>query len=121
MDQIGQKLIYSMTKVRILQPSASNLAELVLILGLTALHLAVLSGQVPMVKMLLAYGAKPDVQDARSGKTGLFLTIELGYQSIVELLLSYGGSASIASYSGVTPASLGTENRKIMANMIQNI
>ena len=70
-----------------------------------------------MVKMLLADGAKPDVQDARSGKTGLFIAVELGYQSIAELLLCYGGSANISSYSGVMPASLGVENRKIISNI----
>eukprot|EP00092_Neocalanus_flemingeri_P088770 GFUD01112204.1.p1 GENE.GFUD01112204.1~~GFUD01112204.1.p1 ORF type:complete len:192 (-),score=33.14 GFUD01112204.1:8-583(-) len=74
--------------------------------GQTALHLAVSSGQDALVKMLLAYGAKPDIQDAKSGKTGLFLAIERGNQSMAEQLLCYGGSVSIPSYGGVAPASL---------------
>ena len=88
--------------------------------GQTALHLAVLSKQDSLVKMLLAYGAKPDIQDVKSGKTGLFIAIEQGNQAIAELLLSYGGSVSIPSYSGGTPASLYSENRKMMAIMTQN-
>ena len=73
-----------------------------------------------MVKMLLAYGAKPDTQDLKSGKTGLLLAIEQGNHSIAELLISYGGRISIPSWGGVTPASLCSENRKMMAVIIQN-
>ena len=90
------------------------------VLGQSALHLAVMSGQHAMVKMLLAHGARPDTQELTSGKTGLFLAIEQGDEDIVELLLSYGGSVSIPSYGGVTPLTIATENRKIMGMIFQN-
>ena len=85
--------------------------------GLTPLHLVVLARDEIMVKMLLAFGARPDsqvgmhekqtkaiiifpTQDARNGKTATFLATELGCSGIVQLLASYGASASLASYSG---------------------
>jgi ankyrin repeat protein len=73
-----------------------------------------------MVKMLLAYGAKPDIQELKSGKTGLLLAIEQGNQDIAELLLCYGGSVGIPSFGGVMPASLCLENRKLTEMINQN-
>jgi len=80
--------------------------------GQTALHLALLSGKEAVVKMLLAYGAKPDIQELKSGKTGLLLALEQGNQSMAELLICYGANMSVPSWGGVTPASLCSENRK---------
>ena len=65
-----------------------------------------------VVKMLLAYGAKPDIQECKSGKTGLLLALEKGNQSLAELLICYGASMSSQSWGGVTPASLCSENKK---------
>ena len=71
-----------------------------------------MSGKEPLVKMLLAYGAKPDIQECKGGKTGLLLALEQGNQSLAELLICYGASMSSQSWGGVTPASLCSENRK---------
>ena len=79
--------------------------------GHTPLHLAVVLGHSILVRMLLASGARPDVQAATSGKTGLFLAVEQGNQPLVELLLSYGGSVSIPSFSGVTQAHIINQNK----------
>ena len=83
-----------------------------MLLGQTALHLTVLRGKESMLKMLLAHGARPDVPELKSGKTGLLMALELGDQAIAELLVCYGASMSLASWSGVTPASVSSENRK---------
>jgi len=83
-----------------------------MISGQTALHLALISENEAMVKMLLAYGAKPDVQELRSGKTGLLMALEHGNQNLAELLVCYGASMSISSWGGVTPASICAENKK---------
>ena len=76
------------------------------------MHISILSSKESEVKMLLAYGAKPDIQELKSGKTGLLLALEQGNQSMAELLICYGASMSVASWGGVTPASLCSENRK---------
>ena len=68
--------------------------------------------------MLLAYGAKLDIQECKSGKTGLLLALEQGNQSLAELLICYGASISIPSWGGVTPASLCSENRKKSEQLI---
>jgi ankyrin repeat protein len=112
MCRITQKLTVSMTKVCGLQPSTFFVMKIAFV-GQTALHIAVLCRQYTMVKMLLAYGAKPDIQELKSGKTGLLLAIEQGNQSIADLLISYGGSISIPSWGGVTPSSICSVNRKM--------
>jgi len=44
--------------------------------GLGAVHLAVINGEDSMLKQLLAYGAKPDLQEMTGGKTAMFLAVE---------------------------------------------
>jgi len=61
--------------------------------GLTALHLAVIQKDESMVKSLLASGAKPELQDARSGKTALCLAVEIGCHKVVDLLNLYGSGS----------------------------
>lgn len=76
--------------------------------GETCLHSAVISGQISLVRMLLAAGVNPDLQCVTSGKTGLFLAVENGHQAIAETLICYGANLTTPTYSGNTPASLCT-------------
>jgi len=87
--------------------------------GQAALHLAVVRGDVGLVHDFLAAGAKPDTQELTAGKTPMFLAVEKGRQDIIETLLCYGASVSIPNFSGVTPLSLCSENRRLAAVMTQ--
>ena len=77
-----------------------------------------MSGKESLLKMLLAYGAKPDIQECKGGKTGLLLALEQGNQSLAELMICYGASMSIQTWGGVTPASCCYENRKHSEQLI---
>merc|ERR1719347_1968732 len=71
--------------------------------GLTPLHLAVMRKDASMVKSLLASGAKPELQDARSGKTALNLASELGCPEVGDLLTVYGAGSAPTNYSAFSP------------------
>merc|ERR1712029_1168109 len=67
-------------------------------LGETCLHQAASSGDGVSTKMLLAAGANPDIQCAKSGKTGLYLAVEGGHQAVAETMLCYGANLTMATY-----------------------
>ena len=90
--------------------------------------MAVLSKNASLVKMLLAFGAKPDLQvrknmflsfevesfqDARGGKTPIFLATELGLPGVVHLLVSFGARVTVANYVGVIPSSVALDSRSV--------
>jgi len=65
--------------------------------GQTALHFAVLAGNIFMVKLLLQYNALLDIQD-HEGKTPLFYAVEKNHVEIAELLLQAGANRQLGLF-----------------------
>ncbi|XP_061843062.1 NF-kappa-B inhibitor epsilon [Nerophis lumbriciformis] len=74
--------------------------------GLACLHLAALSRQHQIMKLLMKKGADLNVQEGTSGKTPLHLAVELHDAALVKLLLSRGANVDAAMYNGCTPLHL---------------
>lgn len=87
--------------------------------GLTALHLAVRSGNETITRILLDSGANINSQDARF-RTALHLAAENGYNNIVELLLARSANLNIADITGRTPlfAAVQSENEAIVVLLL---
>ena len=70
-----------------------------------------------MVKMLLAFGVRPDSQvDVHEKQTKAIIilpTHDARNSAIFQLLASYGASAPLASYSGVAPTAISQESRAV--------
>lgn len=65
--------------------------------GRTALHYAVISADLGMIKMLLQYGALLDTQD-HEGKTPLYYAVEKNHVRIVDFLVSNGADKKIGVF-----------------------
>ncbi|KAM3861179.1 NF-kappa-B inhibitor epsilon [Diretmus argenteus] len=74
--------------------------------GLTCLHLATLSRERHLMKLLMKKGADLNIQEGTSGKTALHLAVELHDEPSVTLLLSKGGNVDVAMFNGCTPLHL---------------
>lgn len=70
--------------------------------GRTPLHLAVLRGHVPLVRLLLQRGAAVGAAD-RAGRTPLHEAAWHGHSRVAELLLRRGAPAAARSGAGLTP------------------
>lgn len=70
--------------------------------GRTPLHLAVLRGHAPLVRLLLQRGAPVGAVD-RAGRTALHEAAWHGHSRVAELLLQRGASAAARSGTGLTP------------------
>jgi len=68
--------------------------------GQTALHIAVRTGQAPMMKALLRAGADLEVKE-RAGRTALHLAVVMGEEGLVRLLL-LDGKADAGAKVGYT-------------------
>jgi ankyrin repeat protein len=73
--------------------------------GQTVLHFAAGSGDLELVKTILARGVAPDVKDG-ARETPLGAASGAGQVKVVALLLSHGASAKAADRDGVTPLHL---------------
>jgi len=71
--------------------------------GYSALHYAALSGDAPLVALLLDYGALIDQPSRRYSFTPLCLACEKGHVEVVDLLISRGATPSCMNWSIVTP------------------
>lgn len=65
--------------------------------GRSALHYAVISGDLSMVKMLLQHGALLDTQD-HEGKTPLYYAVEKNHVRIVDFLVSNGADKKLGVF-----------------------
>ncbi len=70
--------------------------------GNSALHYAVRSGMVDIVKLLIDKGANVNIISEETKKSALILSSEAGFVQITDLLLSKGADANIAYTSAVT-------------------
>jgi ankyrin repeat protein len=68
----------------------------------TSLNNASIYGDVDVIKILLQYGALPNIQN-RAGNTVLHDNIDDTRSEIVELLLQYGADVTITNLDGKTP------------------
>lgn len=71
-------------------------------MGRTSLHLAVLRGHAPLVRLLLQRGARVGAVD-RTGRTPLHEAAWHGHSQVAELLLRRGAHAAARSKAGLTP------------------
>ncbi|MGN1402657.1 MAG: M48 family metallopeptidase [Bacillus sp. (in: firmicutes)] len=78
--------------------------------GWTALHWAVLTGDLDAIKLLLEEGANPDIQSS-IGETPLMSATRLSDYEAVKLLVGFGADKSIANGSDITPLDY-AENQK---------
>ena len=72
----------------------------------TALHLAVRSGSLEMVKYLVDHGAKVTREDCRRGDTVLWWACFNGNHVIVDYLLQHGAIEDLNTQAGCSPLSL---------------
>lgn len=73
--------------------------------GMAALHEAVLTGNLEVVKLLVKYGADVHQRD-EDGWTPLHMACSDGYPEIARYLLSKGASTEVENESGEKPADL---------------
>ncbi|XP_061610617.1 NF-kappa-B inhibitor epsilon [Phyllopteryx taeniolatus] len=74
--------------------------------GLACLHVAALSRQHQIMKLLMMKGADLNIQEGTSGKTALHLAVEMHDATSVKLLLSSGANVDAAMFNGCTPLHL---------------
>ncbi|XP_051908429.1 NF-kappa-B inhibitor epsilon [Hippocampus zosterae] len=74
--------------------------------GLACLHLAALSRQHQILKLLMAKGADLNIKEGTSGKTALHLAVEIHDTTSVKLLLNGGANVDAAMFNGCTPLHL---------------
>ena len=76
--------------------------------GMTALHIAILSKRMDIVKLLLQHGASTASQN-ESGETPLHLAVKYGSKDMVKLVLQYGGYRNVKDKQGMTPLDAAAE------------
>ena len=75
----------------------------------TALHLAVLGGDVDLLDMLIKKNADVDIKDSL-GETALHLAAMIGNVSTIEKLIAYNADVNIKNNAGKTPMDLACEH-----------
>jgi ankyrin repeat protein len=73
------------------------------------LHVASVKNKIEMVRLLLDYGATPNIMD-KDGRTPLYRAAEKGYTEIVKLLVSKGAIIDTADKDGKTPLYVACQN-----------
>src|SRR3954471_9932356 len=71
-------------------------------MGATALHDAVWTGNVPLVRLLLDHGADPNIPHAEGLSTPLHYAAIKGHAGIAVMLLDHGADIKVADRSGST-------------------
>ncbi|KAL0337109.1 UNVERIFIED_CONTAM: hypothetical protein Scaly_1986000 [Sesamum calycinum] len=78
--------------------------------GKTALHMAVEERRRDCARLLLANGARADIQNSSDGETPLHVASFLGDEQMVKLLLHKGANKDVRNKSGKTAYDLAAEN-----------
>ncbi|KAK2162602.1 hypothetical protein LSH36_95g02008 [Paralvinella palmiformis] len=88
--------------------------------GVTALHLAAMSGKVGMVQSLLARGATVDSQ-TDVGDTPLYEACFEGHKSVVDTLIQNGANHDVSNISDVTCLMIGTyaDNADVIKYLVE--
>ncbi|XP_047216032.1 protein phosphatase 1 regulatory subunit 27-like [Girardinichthys multiradiatus] len=86
--------------------------------GMAALHEAVLTGNLEVVKLLIKYGADVHQRD-EDGWTPLHMACSDGYPEIARYLLSMGASTEAQNESGEKPADLIDPDCKELAKLLE--
>ena len=71
--------------------------------GTTSLHWAAYNDNLPLAKLLIAAGAKPDARTRLRGLTPLHMAAETGDATLIDALLSAGAKVDALNESGTTP------------------
>lgn len=108
----GQTLLYRVVEDHIANTNTSIIATLLKHgadpnlanknTGLRPLDVAAVKSMLGVMKLLLANGANPNLQDA-SGMTALHYAVEAGDLMIVNLLMEHGANPYISDNHGLTP------------------
>ncbi|KXZ51279.1 hypothetical protein GPECTOR_13g766 [Gonium pectorale] len=85
--------------------------------GWTALHVAAARGSDPIVRELLARGARHDILD-KDGRTALHLAAQSGYVEVVRDLLRRGASPAVRDKSGAAPYDLAVQRHPTVAALL---
>ncbi|KAM9780487.1 protein phosphatase 1 regulatory subunit 27 [Neosynchiropus ocellatus] len=86
--------------------------------GMAALHEAVLTGNLEVVKLLVKYGADVHQRD-EDGWTPLHMACSDGYPEIASYLLTMGASTEVENESGEKPADLIDPDCKDLAKLFE--
>ncbi|XP_017283578.1 protein phosphatase 1 regulatory subunit 27 [Kryptolebias marmoratus] len=86
--------------------------------GMAALHEAVLTGNLEVVKLLVKYGADIHQRD-EDGWTPLHMACSDGYPEIARYLLAMGASTEVENESGEKPADLIDPDCKELAKLFE--
>lgn len=90
--------------------------------GLTCLHLAVMVGNIEIVRRLLDYGADVNAKEYKSGLTPLHIAIEMGNETLCKFLLNYCQKTldlEMQSYAGSTAYQLASRNHPRIAECLR--
>lgn len=67
------------------------------------LHLAAMNGHADVVKVLLGFGADPNINDFWGRGTPLVYAAAVGHKTVVQVLLDSGANPNLANNDGYTP------------------
>src|SRR5204863_9157399 len=68
--------------------------------GQTALHMAAAGGQLPVARLLLAWGADLEAKTASTGRTALQIAAFRGHLEVCKFLIEYGSSLNAKESKG---------------------
>lgn len=78
--------------------------------GCSKLHDATVGNRYTSARLLLEYGADPNIRDSIDGSTPMFLAIEKGYEDILILLLQNNAEPNAINDDGVSAAECAIAN-----------
>jgi ankyrin repeat protein len=81
--------------------------------GKSALQYASEFGRFEVVKLLLEYGANPNIMNTKNQSTPLHSAAYYGHASVVELLVRAGASINAYNANKITPLHCGKSQRKL--------